>query len=76
MSNPARSETLAEFRSLRLINRDRVGRGKGFGTHPHQDFEIISYIVASPRTKTASAGQAAIRFSSYAHRVVQLTVAL
>jgi len=32
MSNPARSETLAEFRSLRLINGDCVGRGKGFGT--------------------------------------------
>jgi len=33
------------FGHLRVLNEDRVEPGTGFGTHPHREFEIFSYVV-------------------------------
>ena len=33
------------FRSLRVMNEDRVSAGEGFGTHAHDNMEIVSYVL-------------------------------
>ena len=46
------------FRALRVINDDVVAPGRGFGTHPHRDMEIVTYVLEGALAHNDSMGNA------------------
>lgn len=48
------------FRSLRVINDDRVAPGQGFGMHGHRDMEIVTYVLDGALAHKDSMGNGSI----------------
>ena len=48
------------FRSLRVINEDRVKAGRGVGTHSHRDMEIVTYVLEGALAHRDSMGTGSV----------------
>ncbi len=57
------------YRSLRVINDDTVAGGGGFGTHPHRDMEIVTYILSGALQHRDSLGNTAVMKAGDVQRI-------
>ena len=57
------------FRSLRVINDDRVAPGRGFGAHAHRDMEILSYVLEGKLAHKDSMGHVEVLGPNEIHKM-------
>ncbi len=57
------------FRVLRVINEDHVAPGQGFGTHPHRDMEIVTWVLSGALQHRDSLGHGAVLRPGEAQRI-------
>lgn len=56
------------FRSLRVLNEDVIAPGKGFGMHPHQDMEILTWVLdGSLQHRDSTGSQGVLRPGELQH---------
>lgn len=51
-----RDERYMGYRFLRVINEDKIAKGEGFGTHGHQNMEIITFVISGELAHKDSMG--------------------
>jgi quercetin 2,3-dioxygenase len=61
------------FRSLRVMNEDRVAPGQGFGQHPHRNMEIISYVLEGALEHRDSMGNRSVLHAGDFQRITART---
>ena len=57
------------FRVLRVVNEDRVAPGQGFGTHPHRDMEIVTWVLQGSLVHQDSTGHNGLIYPGLAQRM-------
>src|ERR1035437_8696630 len=57
------------FGALRVINEDRVSPGKGFGSHGHEDMEILTYVLSGALSHKDSMGNVETLYANDLQRI-------